>query len=182
MPIDLIPCISNAGRRRTIDAVSDWLKSNPDLDPAFEWRNVDGATTWLGARSLDSGHLRPSANINVWADASRVHIDWDNRDRLFEGAPAWSAMQGTYSLPRERYMEEVRSFHQRLMEAMSRRVEQVAAGALGAEIEVDIPALSREHDQRKRLPEQSLAALQQPTDWEAVRAALRVVGALSGNG
>ncbi len=89
-------------------------------------------------------------------------------------------MHGSFSLPRAQFIDEVRSFHHRLMDAMSDRVSQVAAGALGAEIAVDIPGLLREHEHRQRLSERNLEAWQPPTDWDAVREALEVIGASSG--
>lgn len=78
--------------RATFDAWCD--RSSDGLDADRFDQLIDAATTWSGARQLDSCYLSPSANIAIWSDAKSVHFAWDNRDRFIDGKPAWSALQG----------------------------------------------------------------------------------------
>jgi Family of unknown function (DUF5984) len=54
------------------------------------------AGTWIGNRQLDTGYLTPSTNIVFWSNHDVVHIQWDNRDKLIQGCPAWSAQFGSW--------------------------------------------------------------------------------------
>ncbi|WP_222432773.1 DUF5984 family protein [Caenimonas sedimenti] len=128
------------------------------------WEVVSAATEWQSKRHLDSLYLSPSANIAIWSDVESVHLEWDNREKQIDGQPAWTALKGAYKLPRSDFAREVESFHTRLMDQMEERVHRVSAGALSAEIDVDLAALAREHEQRR----QSLRVasdVRPETDW-----------------
>jgi len=139
---------------------------------------LDHAGPWMGRRTLDCGYLSPSAHIVFWSDDDTVHIEWDNRGKLLKGSPAWSAQVGRWSLPRENFMHEVRSFHDRLMDQMSSRVDEVLSGALAGRAYVDLPGLRREHQVRSQSIDRSLGAPEPPTDWGPIIKAIR---ALEGN-
>ena len=111
----------------------------------------------------------------MWGFAS--HVEWDNRDKLVDGLGVWTAIFGKYSLTRSDFVAECRSLHERLMDAMSERVEQVVAGALPPAIHVDLVGLMREHEKRRHLSSLNFGALPEPTDWAAVREAMRTIGA-----
>jgi hypothetical protein len=104
-----------------------------------------------------------------------VHIEWDHRDKLIEGSPAWSAPFGSYSLTRSDFLAECLSLHERLMTAMSERVERTVSGAFPPEVRIDIEGLLREHEQRRCLSASDLSQLSVPTDWPAVRHALKQI-------
>ena len=99
---------------------------------------------------------------------------WDNRDRLFDGECAWSAVRGSYAMPRDHFVAEIRSFHERLMQQMSERVQQVLAGALSPTISIDRPGLVREHEQRCGELEGALRRSPQ-TDWKRVETAIQEI-------
>lgn len=149
-------------------------RSSDGLDEDRFYQIIDDATSWSGARHLDSAYLSPSANVSIWSDAASVHFEWDNRGRLIDGKPAWSALLGTYPLPRAEFIEEIRSFNKRLMDQMSERVEEVLAGALASDINIDMPALVREHEQRSRALEDALR-FQPQTDWGRVEASIEEI-------
>jgi hypothetical protein len=76
---------------------------------------IDFGAPWLGRRTLDSLYLSPPANIRLWSDSGNVHIQWDNLSREFKEHPAWSATAGSHTLPRDAFVEEILSFHERFM-------------------------------------------------------------------
>lgn len=177
VPPDLARHVTAAGRRNASECRSAWIDTQPEPEGDATWAVVDAASTWLGRRVIDTGYLTPSVRIAWWSDDTTVHIEWDNRDKLFRGAPAWTASIGVFELPRETFADEVRSFHQRLMHAMTERIQHIVDGALPPSVRIDIPALEREHAQRSAASALDFGPPRPPTDWQAVRAALRTIGA-----
>lgn len=172
IPDALGPRLSGNAAVEWRTAVADWVDRNIDrLDRDRFDQLIDAATTWSGARRLGSAYLTPSANIVIWSDIEHVYIDWDNRDRLFHGKPAWSAVHGRYRISRGEFIAEVRTFNERFIGQMSDRVQEVLAGALAPNIHIDIPGLVREHEERSRALGEALSQ-QSLTDWKSVGAAI----------
>lgn len=176
VPASLIPCISGEAGKAWGERRFKWLNAdNNPLDDDQVYEIADATGSWVWNRTLDSAYLRPSAVIRMWSDELTVHIEWDNRDRLVDGVQAWSASCGAYCLSREQFIAEVRSFHERLMQQMAERIQQVVDGALPAEVRVDLPGLQREHVKRSELAEITFLSSHTPTDWKAVEAARQVL-------
>jgi Family of unknown function (DUF5984) len=140
---------------------------NPDARDAAIW--------WMNRRTLDSAYLTPSANIMVWSTPATIRIQWDNRLKEFQGSKAWSADYGFWEISRGEFVNEVRSFHDRLIEQMDDRVSQVAAGALGAHIHIDSEGLIRQQAQEARSIFRRLAEPEEPTDWHLVIDAVKSI-------
>jgi hypothetical protein len=172
VPPSLVERIAGDGARNWDRTVAYWQTKHGDrLDEDRYWKLLDASTTWIAARRLDTLYLSPSAGIRIWSDGSMVNLEWDNRDKLADGVPAWSATHGSHQLPMSSFLVQVRSFHTRLMEQMASRVEQVAAGALPRNVQIDLPGLRREQLERCQALDE---ALQAPvaSDWAAVREAI----------
>lgn len=169
VPEPLVPYIRGETARAWLDNYRAWCDANSDYCEI-----ADAAGSWSQMRRLDSAYLSPSAGITIWSDQEHVHIEWDNRDRKFDGKPAWTADVGSYQMPRDKFIEEMRSFHDRLMEQMAARVDQVVAGSLPSEIQVDLPALVREHEQRTRSLDACLC-VDPETDWQRAERAIREI-------
>jgi hypothetical protein len=151
-----------------------WYESVHAIGASEDSMNLlDDAGPWMGRRTLDSAYLTPSTNIVFWSNRDSVHIQWDNRGKLLQDCQAWSAQFGSWQLPRARFMDEVRSFHDRLMEEMAKRVSQVAAGALPRNVRVDLEGLRRAQDTRSQSIDRNLGQPAPPTDWALVLAAVR---------
>ncbi len=173
VPDPLVPYISGEGPGILRSAHAAWCErvdDGPEADGLFDF--ADAAVGWIENRRLDSSYLLPSANVAIWSDEEHTHIAWDNRGRQFGGEPAWSASLGSYLVSRVEFIEEIKSFHDRLMEQMAARVAQVASGCLPSEIQVDLPGLITEHEQRTRSFDAALKVVP-ATDW---RQAERAVG------
>lgn len=176
VPADLISFISGDGRRAALERVSQWVSDNGDRDDADFWAVVDLSMTWIGRRQLDSSHLSPSADITMWSDEAMVHVEWANQAKLINGGCAWSAEAGSWSLGRQEFMQELRSFHERLMAAMAERIDCVIEGGLAPEIEVDVAGLVREHAVRRDLSSGVFGPPPVATNWDSVRRALQASG------
>ncbi|HWB07086.1 MAG TPA: DUF5984 family protein [Verrucomicrobiales bacterium] len=175
VPAALVRCISGESGRRWWEMFCSWYADRED-DPPMDI--VGAVNEWRRKRLLDTLYLTPGANIYLWSDEAMVHIEWDNRGELIGGRPAWSAECGSWELRREDFENEVRSFHERLMEQMGERVEAVAGGALRAlrpEVYVDLEQLQNEHRQRCGTMERAFSAPRVPEDWGAVEEAVREV-------
>jgi hypothetical protein len=131
------------------------------------------AITWMNLRTLDSAYLTPSTNIMVWSKPATIRIQWDNRLKEFEGCQAWSAEHGSWEISRGEFVNEVRSFHDRLIDQMAERVSQVAAGALGRPINVDSEELVHQQALETRSIARSLTEPGEPTDWHLVIEAVK---------
>jgi hypothetical protein len=175
LPAELVPYISGHSGRAWALTASAWREACAERADEADWDIVDASGTWIGNRTLDSGYLSPSASIHMWSDDSFVHIEWDNREKRVGSAHAWSALCGSYRLPRSDFVHEVQSFHARLMDEMGARVERVAAGDLPVQVQVDLSSLQREHEQRIHLSSHVFAGPARPTDWQAVLSSLREI-------
>ncbi|ANW02365.1 DUF5984 family protein [Bradyrhizobium icense] len=175
VPEPLVPYICGEPAKAWQNAYDAWRDRSDDvLDTDYFCEVADAAVAWSGKRRLDSTYLSPSANIAIWSDQEHVHIEWDNRDRHFDGKPAWSAVLGSYQMPRDEFIEEMKSFHVRLMDQMAARVDQVVAGRLPSDIQIDLPGLVREHEQRGRSLDSALRFVPQ-TDWQQTERAIREI-------
>jgi len=161
-----VPYISGESAKDWRNAYRAWCDIDDNVaDPEYLGDLTDAAVAWSERRRLDSAYLSPSTNIAIWSDRAQVHIEWDNRDRKFDGKPAWSAAFGSYQLPRDAFIAETRSFHVRLIEQMAARVDRVLAGCLAPDIHIDLPGLVKEQEKRARSLDAALKVVISTTDW-----------------
>ena len=172
IPQDLVKYISGESGRAWVETQDSWFERNLTAGAGDEaWDVLGRAKSLLDGRFLDSAYLTPSASIMMWSDDADVHIEWENGDKLINGELAWSAVRGSFHLPRASFVEEVRAFHARLFEQMTSRIEQVAAGALHPDIHIDLPGLIAENEQRR---DDAAQALEKREDacWDKIRSAI----------
>ena len=115
------------------------------------------AMAWIGQRYLDSGHLNPAPSIKIWTENDEVSIKWDNRDCVIEGIPVWSAQQGIYRMPVGAFLQEVHSFHERLMGEMEERVAAILARKGIDSVDIDLKQLANEQEDRKKWLDNALS-------------------------
>jgi len=169
LPAAFAPHIQCANGSEWYATRQSLLEHTPDsMDVDRYCKLSSDCLNWWDYRRLDTGYLSPSAGIRMWSDESAAHIEWDNREKLFAGVPAWTATLGSYHLPRAEFIREVRSFHDRLMEQMGERVPQVLKGA-PPEVAID---LCQQHQQRRAPIDRLLAGPATRTDWEQVSKAI----------
>lgn len=133
------------------------------------------ASSWLSDRKLDVGYLLESPRIWFWTDGKLLFVRWDNEGRNLEGHHAWASANGTYTMPLEAFVDEVRSFDKRLIKAMEERVQTIEHSWERPDIQIDVNALINEH--QKRSTELSfvldLVKNREATQWNEIAEAIK---------
>jgi hypothetical protein len=158
-----------------LDTAHTWMEAQDD-DPSWAaWDLHDLAFGWWLGRKWDAGYLRCPPQIWLWTQGDTFHLRWDNRDVVADGVPVWDATSGEITMPVTTFMEEVMSFHERLMAAMAERVAAVRSGVLSPEITIDIDGLMKDQNDRSLRLAHILAMPQQKQDWNEVREAISTI-------
>ncbi|MGL4231135.1 MAG: DUF5984 family protein [Casimicrobium sp.] len=135
-------------------------------------------------RLLQWDRLIQEPQISIWSDGFDVFVSWDNRDRLVEGIPVWTAKVGLQTYTRDDFLREMEDFRVRYFEAMFRQFSLVRTGALQPNIRTDVDYCEKclREDQAETL--EHYINTPQPefgvTDWDAVRLALSQTLELTG--
>jgi hypothetical protein len=141
------------------------------------------ATEWCGySRHLSTGHLICGPGITLWRIDNTIHIRWDNGDNEIDGIPYWTTTRGEYTLSADAFMQEVESFHQRLMNEMGQRVQLISTNnPLDPRINIDIQGLIKEHEQRKNTLAAEMSRKPSVDDWMTVIDATEKLASLLGS-
>jgi hypothetical protein len=121
--------------------------------------------------------------ISIWSNETEVFVSWDNRDRLVDGIPVWTASLGIQAFGRDEFLAEMHDFRYRYFDAMARQLALVRAGALKTNIRTDVDYDEKCLLEDKAIPLSKYVEAQtehEPTDWEAVRVALQQTLKLTG--
>lgn len=175
VPELLQPYISGETARVWKEANDYWWKNSDELDEESFLDISDAASSWTENRSLDTAYLSPGSKITIWSDDSTVYIEWDNRNEMIDGKPAWTAQFGSYELSKNSFVSEVRSFHERFMDAMTHRVENISSETFPPDVSIDIESVRSENEIRSRPIDRSLNQLELPTNWEMVYTSIREI-------
>jgi hypothetical protein len=103
--------------------------------------------------------------IWLWRVGDTIHIRWDNESMEIDGIQPWTAVRGDFVLPMAQFEEEVRDFHNRLMTEMSNRIEELKTNNPVSHINIDLPALEREHEERKLSLDRALNRAPGISNW-----------------
>lgn len=174
VPTDLVPFITGATGHEWGDAIEKWDAAQPEsrMDEDQYWDTCGAAREWRRLRLIDSLYLSCGLWSWLWSAEETVHLEWDNTHATRDDRPVSTATRGHFAIPREAFIRELTSFHERLMAQMADRVQCIARGALPADVDVDLPALQREQTKREKTLKAALRPLKSPTDWNEVRAAI----------
>ncbi|MEZ4730137.1 MAG: DUF5984 family protein [Caldilineaceae bacterium] len=152
------------------DAVIDQLvpEHGEVTDQAIE--RLDRATDWLETRWLDVGYLRAGPRIWLWNDGDMISLHWDNRGCIIDDVVVWTATHGTITIPMATFIDEVRSFHARLLGAMHTRIVLAQDHWPRPNVQIDLPRLVKQQHERSGWLEQALvkATHRAPTSWDTV--------------
>ncbi|MEO3683480.1 DUF5984 family protein [Shewanella vesiculosa] len=104
------------------------------------------ASEWLFHRRLQG--MGGGPDIMLFRTGEKIHIRWDNESIRIDGFQAWSATRGEYQLTVDEFIDEVHSFHQRLIFDMAERVHTIATNNPFPHVKIDIVNLTKEHEER----------------------------------
>lgn len=158
-----------------LDKAQKWMEAQEDDPSLAAWDLHHLAFGWWLGRKWDAGYLRRPPLIWLWTQGDILHLKWDNLDVIEEGIAVWSATSGEIIMPVAAFVEEVTSFHERLMAAMAKRVDAVLSGVLRPEITVDLDWLVKEQEDRSTWLQNTLTMRRQNQNWEEVRAAISTI-------
>jgi hypothetical protein len=136
---------------------------NDELDDLYSQ-----ATEWWSFRKLSTLHLTQGPDIWFWRINDTIRIRWDNKQKDIDGIQPWTAISGQYDFTLAVFMQEVESFHSRLMNEMSNRIDVLLKDNPIPDINIDFHGLTKEHDERKTSLESALKRGPQKTDWDQV--------------
>jgi Family of unknown function (DUF5984) len=153
-------------------SVRTWV-ADAEVDDEFDRRAL--SVTWLGERRLATGYLVGGPNVAFWRIDDVVHVAWDNRERMEDGQPIWSASVGHITMSVEDFIGEVRDFNDRLIAEMAERVKAARTNWPHPEVAIDLEQLDCEQKDRSTWLGKALdASSARPTEgWDAVRANIR---------
>ena len=103
------------------------------------------AWRWLGERSPWTSYLVANPSFQFVRIGDELHIHWDNRERLIDGIPVWTAHYGVHVLPVGSFLDECRNFANRLLDTMDDRIDEIETKAVRPQIEVDARSLRQQH-------------------------------------
>jgi hypothetical protein len=137
----------------------------------------------FAGRTLLLDRLVQAPDLYFYASEANAFMSWDNREKLEDGIPVWTASHGAMSFERDDFLAEMQSFRDRYFDAMERQFALVRSGALKPNIRTDIERdeMYLREDKAKSLTEYLAKPTDfEPTDWDAVRIALKQTLDLTG--
>ncbi len=126
------------------------------------------ATEWWQFRKLSTLHLTQGPDIWLWRIKDTIRIRWDNELKDIEGIQPWSSISGQYDLTVATFLQEVESFHKRLMGEMGKRIDILLKNNPIPNIKIDFQGLIKEHGERKNSLKEALKREPRKIDWDMV--------------
>jgi hypothetical protein len=180
VPQALAPYLFGEGAAACWDAWTSWCDRHPAaLGEGHALALEEALLALTSGRQHIASYLNPPTRFVSWSDEENVYFAWDNRHDQVRGQPLWTAEYGEFNMPRRAFIEEMQSFHARLMDEMADRVEQVLTGALSPEIKINIDYLVSEQARRYEALHEALNREAQ-TDWHKVEVAIQEIMAPPG--
>lgn len=138
------------------------------------------AWRWLGERSPWTSYLVAQPRLSFVRIGDEVRIHWDNRDRVIDGIPVWTAQYGVHALPVEVFLSECQDFSARLLGEMDARISRIEAGTARPRVEVEIFSLREQQESWRKELTSYFEASAPDIPWEQAEMALRVVAKTRG--
>lgn len=137
------------------------------------------ATRWLGKRKLDSAYLVSGPLIRCWSDGTRLHLRWDNQDRMLHGLPAWEASVGQHAMSPAAFRDAIGDFNERFLRRMADRVAIAQGEWARPEVTLDPHLAESQHASTLWAQGRLATSAQQETDdWDATLASISRIEAL----
>jgi hypothetical protein len=161
-----------AGNWDLLTRLYEWAPAKASRDDEDVIYN---AWRWLGERSPWTSYFVAHPNVQFVRIGDEVFIRWDNRGRIIEDKPAWSAHFGVFVLPFQQLLYEARSFADHLLQAMDERIQGIEAGSLRPQVDISTKELRIQHEVWRT--EFTTYFTPRPPDvsWEEAEKAIRTI-------
>lgn len=113
---------------------------------------------WFNDRVFDSGHLRGGPIIGCFRCGDKLKFYWNGDVSLESGESIWTAPRGSFEMPYDYFVDEVKRFFAEFYAEMDKQVKSALERDWG-EIAVDKEYLVRENAERKIGFDQKLSRL-----------------------
>lgn len=140
------------------------------------------ASRWLGERSPCTSYFVEAPRIHFLRLGDEVLVRWDNRSRLIDGIPVWTAAYGEQRLSVAAFLDEARDFANRLLATMATRLDAIDAGKARPQVTVDSASLRKQQVTWQQEFERYFEPRRPDISWAETDAALRAVARERGIG
>jgi hypothetical protein len=138
------------------------------------------ATRWMGERSGSTGYLTASPEIHMVRVGEEVRVIWNNREKLVDGIPVWTATSGTLALPVAEFVGECRAFAEQLLEQMKSRRRGIRARSLLPQVSVDLASLRVEQETWRKEFDSYFDEYEPEVPWSDAELALEAIAVSQG--
>lgn len=152
------------------DDLVPFLAGDPSTWLPTDSPETEAAADWHGQHSLDMGYLQSAPHIRWWRTVSEsggdlMTVTWTH---------AQDVDDGRVTLPTTDFVAAVTGLHRDLFAAMEARVTTLEATGPPPGVEIDLPHLRHEQQDRATWLRRALERTRE-TDWAAVRAGVRLL-------
>lgn len=160
----------------SFNSEEDFLKGSEYRDDNKNmWDIYHYATLWWECRCLTSMHLQYGPNIHFWLFDEAVHIRWNNSAHCENGIQIWNSLKGEVKYSKTDFVEEVKSFHNRLMNEMEKRIIEIEYNNPIVHVHLDLPQLKNEQKERRKSLQTAMKSDPDIKDWNKVIKAIRLL-------
>lgn len=157
--LDIFEKIAQPVSKELYDSVEDFeersdnrlerLFNNED-DPEFDrlYDEYLEQKAWFNDRVFDSGHLRGGPLIGCFRYEDKLKFYWNSDYTLDGGKSIWTAPRGSFEMPYDYFVDEVKRFFAEFHQKMDEQIKQALDKDWG-EIAIDKEYLVRENAERK---------------------------------
>jgi hypothetical protein len=138
------------------------------------------AWRWLGERSPCASYLVANPSFQFVRVGEELRIHWDNRDRVVDGIPVWTAQIGVHAMPVESFAEECREFSQRLLSEMEGRIRAIEVGAVSARTVLSTQSLWEQQEAWRTEFASYFREYHPDIDWPEAERALQLISEKKG--
>lgn len=134
------------------------------------------ARDWCVRRTLQVAHLGAAPRLTFVSVAGVTIVTCEPWPEPTAGTIRWLCEPARVELPTTLFVAEVARFGRALVDAMAKRIEAVAAGAIDGRAVVDVGALREQHAQRETMLAAALArGPGEVEDWDRIRRAIQMI-------
>ncbi|BEL05534.1 hypothetical protein Q0Z83_037250 [Actinoplanes sichuanensis] len=170
VPEDLIPFVESDPDTWACNFLEYVPVRGEGDDPNAPDHPIVAAALWHGDHNLDLCYLSNPPRLRFWraihGGRDEVTLDWRHEDDGRIGFTAGPAVR--LRLPTADYLEAVREFDRELIAAMRERVEELERRGGLPGVDIDLPGLRREHEDRAHWLSRRIDRIPK-TDWDAIR-------------